>query len=265
VAAVALVLLSVSTFGWVTSCIGDAIHPDSDTSIGFGGDEDVWDLSILDRILGRGRFAAQGKGAAHNGHKATFSLSASTENKAWLLAKVAVLVAGGTAGAVWTEGFPQVDALYWTIMTLTTVGYGDVTVSSSGRCVQGVLIVCGLGLFSSFTDLVADWRLPLERRGAPPWLLLLLLLFMQAGAYAVVEDLAPHEGLYLAFCTVTTIGYGDLHPRSDAGKLAACLGAMLSVSLAGLVSSAIGDFIQDSLCAAGRVPSEKQATGKKLL
>lgn len=47
------VLFCLSVFGYITSCVGDAIQPDSDTSIGSGGKESVWGLSHIDRLLGR--------------------------------------------------------------------------------------------------------------------------------------------------------------------------------------------------------------------
>mmetsp|Transcript_2375 Transcript_2375/g.5589 ORF Transcript_2375/g.5589 Transcript_2375/m.5589 type:complete len:86 (+) Transcript_2375:1237-1494(+) len=67
--------------------------------------------------------------------------------------------------------------------------------------------------------------------------------------FHVVEGLSMNDAWYLTFCTVTTIGFGDLYPKTTVGKLLTCLLAGFSISVVGFVSSAIGDFIQETLCA----------------
>jgi len=50
------------------------------------------------------------------------------------------------------------DALWWAIVTVTTVGYGDkVPVTFGGRVVGVVLMIAGVGLFGTFTAFVASW------------------------------------------------------------------------------------------------------------
>jgi voltage-gated potassium channel len=54
---------------------------------------------------------------------------------------------------------PQ-DALWWAFATITTVGYGDkFPVTTEGRMIAAVLMTAGVGLFGSFTGLVASWIL----------------------------------------------------------------------------------------------------------
>jgi voltage-gated potassium channel len=49
------------------------------------------------------------------------------------------------------------DALWWSIVTVTTVGYGDrFPVSDTGRIVASFLMVAGVGLFGTFTGFVAS-------------------------------------------------------------------------------------------------------------
>jgi hypothetical protein len=74
------VMLSLSAFGFVTSCIADAIFPDSDTSVGFGGTESEWGLSPVDKLLGR------------SGSKDDFSLSRSRPRRFRLFALVVAIV-----------------------------------------------------------------------------------------------------------------------------------------------------------------------------
>ncbi|MGL6257872.1 ion transporter [Vibrio sp. WXL103] len=50
------------------------------------------------------------------------------------------------------------DALWWTFVTITTVGYGDYyPVTLEGRLVAIVLITTGVGMFGSFTAVLASW------------------------------------------------------------------------------------------------------------
>jgi voltage-gated potassium channel len=57
------------------------------------------------------------------------------------------------------------DALWWSVATLTTVGYGDrYPTSSEGRVVAAILMVAGVGLFGTVSGFVAAWFLsPTER------------------------------------------------------------------------------------------------------
>ena len=49
------------------------------------------------------------------------------------------------------------DALWWSVVTLTTVGYGDrYPVSDNGRIVAAILMTAGVGLFGTFTGFVAS-------------------------------------------------------------------------------------------------------------
>lgn len=52
------------------------------------------------------------------------------------------------------------DALWWTVVTLTTVGYGDhYPVTSGGRIVALLLMTAGIGLFGTFSGFIASWFL----------------------------------------------------------------------------------------------------------
>jgi voltage-gated potassium channel len=57
------------------------------------------------------------------------------------------LIAFGTVGFVWIEAYPWFDALYMTVITLTTVGYYEVrTLSMAGRIFNMVLLLVGVNL-----------------------------------------------------------------------------------------------------------------------
>ena len=66
------------------------------------------------------------------------------------LALLVALVALGTLGYVTIEGYPLLDALYMTVITLATVGFNEVhLLHSAGRLFTIVLIVVGLGVVSA--------------------------------------------------------------------------------------------------------------------
>ena len=50
------------------------------------------------------------------------------------------------------------DALWWSLVTVTSVGYGDYfPVTTAGRVVAAWLMIVGLGLVGSTTGFVASW------------------------------------------------------------------------------------------------------------
>ncbi len=59
-----------------------------------------------------------------------------------------VVMAGGIAGIMAAEGFTFLDAFYFIIVTMATVGYGDVhPVTPSGKVLAILVIVTGVGTF----------------------------------------------------------------------------------------------------------------------
>ena len=57
------------------------------------------------------------------------------------------------------------DALWWSFVTITTVGYGDYyPITLLGRIIAGVLMTAGVGLFGTFTAYVASSFLEQEEK-----------------------------------------------------------------------------------------------------
>ncbi|NOQ41565.1 MAG: hypothetical protein GQ563_03570 [Desulfuromusa sp.] len=62
------------------------------------------------------------------------------------LSTLIILIGGGTLGYAVIEGWGAFEALYMTVITLATVGYGEVhTLSHEGQIFTIVLIILGVG------------------------------------------------------------------------------------------------------------------------
>jgi len=58
------------------------------------------------------------------------------------------------------------DAIWWSYVTITTVGYGDkYPVTTEGRIIAIVLMTIGVGLFGTFTAFVSSWFVSSNNKG----------------------------------------------------------------------------------------------------
>ena len=80
------------------------------------------------------------------------------ENLFRLLGVIAALVLVGAAGLTYfEEDRPFHDALWWAIVTLTTVGFGDISPETlGGRFIGVVLMFFGIGVLGTFTATIAS-------------------------------------------------------------------------------------------------------------
>jgi voltage-gated potassium channel len=72
----------------------------------------------------------------------------------------AVLILDAESASPQANIHTGLDALWWNIVTLATVGYGDkYPVTTAGRVIGVFVIVVGVGLFSALTSFLAQWFL----------------------------------------------------------------------------------------------------------
>jgi voltage-gated potassium channel len=70
----------------------------------------------------------------------------------------AVLILDAESASTQANIHTGIDALWWNIVTLSTVGYGDkYPVTTAGRVIGVIVIIVGVGLFSALTSFLAQW------------------------------------------------------------------------------------------------------------
>lgn len=76
-----------------------------------------------------------------------------------LLALVVLLITGGTFFYHFVEKFSYLDAYYFSVVTLTTVGYGDLSPQTpAGKIFTTIYILIGVGIITTFISAIARKR-----------------------------------------------------------------------------------------------------------
>jgi len=104
-----------------------------------------------------------------------FTAQASIRSKKALIKSIPIVMTGATVLMIVIMGAAildiernapganiktPMDALWWGLVTVTTIGYGDkYPVTTEGRLVAGILIIFGIALISTLTGAFAAWVL----------------------------------------------------------------------------------------------------------
>ncbi|CAE7759366.1 TPK4 [Symbiodinium sp. CCMP2456] len=184
-----------------------------------------------------------------------------------------ILVSASLGGLVFKyaggEDWSFNEALYFSVVTMTTVGFGDFApISTNFQKILAVLFIMLsitllavlFGFISAEAqnlgcELEACFSPPKRRRGErfraafatglhPGPTILLLLLHAVCGAmFVAVESWSFLDGIYFTSVALTTVGYGDLTPRTEVGRMITTGLVLTGVpATAALVTSLSGRF-----------------------
>lgn len=83
----------------------------------------------------------------------------------WFLAAMIAVMALGAAGVVFLEDLTPVDAVYFSVVTVATVGYGDITPKTeAGKYLAMLLILGGVGSFTGLVANATEWLVSRQAR-----------------------------------------------------------------------------------------------------
>ncbi|CAN6362940.1 unnamed protein product [Urochloa humidicola] len=140
------------------------------------------------------------------------------------------------------SGSRVADALYFCVVTMTTVGYGDLVPSSdTAKLLACAFAFAGVGLVGAFLSRAADYLVekqesllfhaihPHHRKDMEAANRVLYKLYTAAALLAAalasgtaflvcVEGMRPVDAFYCACATVITLGYGDRSFATPAGR-----------------------------------------------
>jgi len=143
---------------------------------------------------------------------------------------VSVYLAAGVTFFSWAEDWPWDDALYFCVVTMTTVGYGDLVPTTDMSKIFAVFyIVFGLSFAATCLGLVVahiqgyvdSMMTKIPRKDRHFWQIVTSLttisILIGVGATFVYwfEGWEPVDAIYWAVVTSSSVGYGDLTIESQ--------------------------------------------------
>ena len=173
-----------------------------------------------------------------------------------LLVPVLILVLyyiGSVIFYIYIEEWSILDSFYFMSSTLSLVGLGDIyPKTDEGKLYTSIfalvgnsatLILCGVVIWKLSDKIIEKYPLLTllpkivliptnkETNNMPSikllicktfiklFMFLLILIFIFALLFQSIEDWNFIDSFYFSVCTVTTLGYGDIAPVSDSGKI----------------------------------------------
>jgi len=200
---------------------------------------------------------------------------------ACMLFCMALYLVVGAAVYTQFEGWTVLEAVYFCMVTMSTVGYGDFSPSTDGTKVFttfwvfiGVLVVfsqLGACLGQLTAPVTRAMRNQLEKcfprnyididgdgdadfayprhiviyylKGMSPSLLLNVTLQLGSAAiFVAIEGWGYGDAVYHCLVTATTVGYGDISIQTQEGMLWACFHILFSVVLLAEAMASIGEL-----------------------
>uniref|UniRef100_A0A7S4B2B2 EF-hand domain-containing protein n=1 Tax=Chrysotila carterae TaxID=13221 RepID=A0A7S4B2B2_CHRCT len=198
----------------------------------------------------------------HDTSRIPLRLSEAADRSPRLLALVGLLIYVFCGGiAFWaTLGIGFVKAIYLAVVAGTTVGYGDFTPFLNGGMPRNVKLCIGIFYIllgnvvigTSLSLLVSSVASKQGREFASMTKLLLLCaamaLLISCGSLgmSLLEGLPFLEGAYWAVVTISTVGFGDIVPTTDASRVFATVYILVGVALAGYIFTQVAALPLDA-------------------
>ena len=144
----------------------------------------------------------------------------------------------GCVGFSLLESWSLADSLYFSIVTLTTVGFGDLAPKSeTGKWFTAAYILFGAMMTATCLGALVGAGLPNPRFRASRLgprqqaAVLAALLTMAGSAWGLfIEEWSLVDSVYWSIATCATVGYGDLVPSPDTRMVG---GVLLLVAVGG--------------------------------
>ncbi|KAB2615405.1 two-pore potassium channel 1-like [Pyrus ussuriensis x Pyrus communis] len=182
-----------------------------------------------------------------------------------------------------------VDAVYFCIVTMTTVGYGDLVPNSVlSKLLACAFVFSGMALIGMILSKAADYLVEkqelllvkalhtskkvghieilkdietnsLRYKCIVVFILLLLLILVGTVFLATVEKLSLVDSFYCVCCTITTMGYGDKSFSTQAGRAFAVFWILTDLEAADLDDDGVvgaAEFVIYKLKEMGKISQE---------
>ena len=93
----------------------------------------------------------------------------------------------------------------------------------------------------------------------------ILLLFFVFGVsfYTVQEELAVHDAFYFIILTITTVGYGDVFPKTELGKILTCFYVFAGLALLAEALNIVQDYFIERINRMSRKLARETAIAEK--